>query len=256
MKKVTFDLTGKVALVIGGTSGIGEAIALEYANWGAHVVAVGRRADRCREVAAEIRAAGVETLEYPMDATDKAQIEALCQATIEKFGRIDILANCAGINRRHNAEDFPMEDYDEVMDINVRSVFMCTQIVGRQMIQQGYGKIVNISSMTAFLGSNRIAAYCASKGAVGQLTKAFAVEWTKYNIQVNCIAPGYFATDLTAALHTSTEASERVLRRVPMQRWGQVEELAGAAIFLASDASSYVTGSTVVVDGGMLAFGV
>jgi len=256
MKKVTFDLTGKVALVIGGTSGIGEAIALEYAAWGANVIAVGRRADRCKEVADQIRAAGVKTLEYPMDATDKAQVEALCEKIVAEFGRIDILCNSAGINRRHFVEDFPLEEYDEVMDINTRSVFMCCQIVGRHMIKQGHGKIVNISSMAAYFGMNRIVPYCASKGAVMQMSKAFAVEWAKYNIQVNCIAPGYFKTDLTSGLHKDPEAEQRVLKRNPMQRWGEVEELTGAAIYLSSDASSFVTGSTVVVDGGMSAFGV
>lgn len=256
MKKITFDLTGKVALVVGGTTGIGHAIALEYARWGANVIAVSRRAEKCKEICDEIRAEGVETLEFPMDAQNKDQLVALCDAVVEKFGKIDILVNAAGINRRHNAEDFPMEDFDEVMNINSRSVFLTTQVIGKQMIKQGYGKIINIASMGSFFGLNRVVPYCGSKGAVMQMTKGFAVEWAKHNIQVNAIAPGYFKTELTSGMHQDPEREMAVLNRNPMKRWGDVNELTGAAIFLATDASSFVTGVTIPVDGGMVAFGV
>lgn len=256
MKTVTFDMTDKVVLVVGGTTGIGHAMALEYARWGAHVVAVSRRAEKCREVAEEIRSLGVKTMEYSVDATDINQLEALRNKVVQEFGKIDVLLNAAGVNRRHNVEDFPMEEYDEVMNINCRSLFMSSQVIGRQMIKQGYGKIINIASMGSFLGLNRVVPYCGSKGAVMQMTKGFAVEWAKYNIQVNAIAPGYFKTDLTAGLHKDAQSEQNVLNRNPMKRWGNVEELTGAAIFLSSDASSFITGVTIPVDGGMLAYGV
>ena len=256
MKKVTFDMTGKVAVIIGGTTGIGHEIALEYARWGANVVAVSRRAEKCKEVADEIRREGVNTIEMPVDAQNKEELVALREKVIEAFGKIDILVNAAGVNRRHNAEDFPMEEYDEVMNINCRSLFLSTQVIGQQMIKQGCGKIINIASMGAYLGLNRVVPYCGSKGAVMQMTKGFAVEWAKYGIQVNAIAPGYFKTDLTSGLHKDDEAEKRVLQRNPMNRWGNVEELTGAAIFLATDASSFVTGISIPVDGGMLAYGV
>lgn len=256
MKKVTFDLKDKVALVIGGTTGIGHEIAMEYARWGANVVAVSRRPDKCKEVCDEIRKEGVETLEFPVDAQNKEQLVELREKIVEKFGKIDILVNAAGINRRHNVEDFPIEDYDAVMDINARSLFISSQVIGIQMIQQGYGKIINIASMGSYFGLNKVVPYCGSKGTVMQMTKGFAVEWAKHNIQVNAIAPGYFKTELTSGLHNDEEREVAVLSRNPMKRWGNVEELTGAAIFLATDASSFVTGITVPVDGGMLAFGV
>lgn len=256
MKKVTFDMKDKVAVVIGGTTGIGYAMAMEYARWGANVIAVSRRKEKCKEVAEEIRALGVRTMEYAVDATDKGQVEALRDAVVKEFGRIDILLNAAGINRRHDAEEFPLEEYDEVMNINARSVFICCQVIGKQMIAQKHGKIINVSSMGAFFGLRRVVPYCGSKGAVTQMSKAFACEWAKYDIQVNCIAPGYFKTELTSGLHKDPEAEQRVLKRNPMERWGNVDELTGAAIFLATDASSFVTGTTIAVDGGMTALGV
>ena len=155
-----------------------------------------------------------------------------------------------------SVEVFPIEEYDQVMNTNCRSLFMSTQAIGKQMIKQGYGKIINIASMGAYLGLNRVVPYCGSKGAVMQMTKGFAVEWAKYNIQVNAIAPGYFKTELTSVLHNDEEREQAVLNRNPMKRWGNVEELTGAAIFLATDASSFVTGISIPVDGGMLAMGV
>lgn len=256
MKTAVFDMSGKVALVIGGTTGIGHAIAMEYAKWGAHVIATSRRENKCKEIADEIRAEGVRTLEFPVDANDMQQLLALRAKVVEEFGQIDILVNAAGVNARHNAEDFPMDEYDKVMDTNCRSLFMSTQVIGQQMINQGFGKIINIASMGAYLGLNRVVPYCGSKGAVMQMTKGFAVEWAKYNIQVNAIAPGYFKTDLTSGLHNDTEREQAVLNRNPMKRWGNVEELTGAAVFLATDASSFITGISIPVDGGMLAMGV
>lgn len=256
MKKVTFDLSEKVALVIGGTTGIGYSIAMEYARWGANVIAVSRRAQKCKEVADEIRRQGVKTLEFPIDAQHKEQLILLREKLLSEFGHIDILVNAAGVNRRHNAEEFPMEEYDEIMNTNCRCLFLSTQIIGQQMIQQGYGKIINIASMGSYLGLNQVVPYCGSKGAVLQMTKGFAVEWAKYNIQVNAIAPGYFKTDLTSGLHQNPEKEQAILNRNPMKRWGDVNELTGAAIFLATDASSFVTGISIAVDGGMLAMGV
>ena len=256
MKNVTFDMKGKVAVVVGGTTGIRKAIAMEYARWGANVIAVSRRKEKCKEIADEIRKEGVETLEMAVDAQNMEQLNQLRDKVVEKFGHIDILVNAQGINRRHDVEEFPMEEYDQVMDTNCRSLFMSTQVIGKQMIKQGYGKIINIASMGAYLGLNRVVPYCGSKGAVMQMTKGFAVEWAKYNIQVNAIAPGYFKTELTSGLHHDKEREEAVMNRNPMKRWGNVEELTGAAIFLATDASSFVTGISIPVDGGMLAMGV
>lgn len=256
MKKVTFDMAGKVAVVVGGTTGIGREIAMEYARWGANVVAVSRRIEKCKEIADAIRAEGVETIEMAVDAQNKEELIRLKKAVVAKFGKIDILVNAAGVNRRHNVEDFPMDEYDQVMDTNCRSLFMSTQVIGTQMIAQGFGKVINIASMGAYLGLNRVVPYCGSKGAVLQMTKGFAVEWAKYGIQVNAISPGYFKTDLTSGLHNDDEAENRVLNRNPMNRWGNVEELTGAAIFLATDASSFITGISIPVDGGMLAYGV
>lgn len=255
-KMVTFDMTDKVVLVVGGTTGIGHCIALEYARWGANVVAVSRREDKCKEVAEEIKALGVKTMAYAVDATEKDALIKLREKMIQEFGRIDVLVNAAGINRRYDAVEFPLEEFDEVMKINCRSVFLSCQVFGETMIEQKQGKIINISSMGAFLGLKRVVAYCASKGAVAQMSKGFAVEWAPHNVQVNCIAPGYFKTELTKGLHQNPETEQNVLRRNPMQRWGNVEELTGAAIFLATDASSFVTGITIPVDGGMLAMGV
>lgn len=256
MKKITFDMKDKVAVVVGGPTGIGNAIAMEYAGWGANVIAFNHLPDQCEAAAKAIEAEGVRSMAVSADATDKAQVEALCDKIVAEFGRIDILVNAAGINRRHDVEEFPIEEYDAVMNINTRSVFICCQVFGKQMIKQGYGKIINISSMGAFFGLNRVVPYCASKGAVMQMTKGFAVEWGKHNIQCNCIAPGYFKTELTQGLHQDAEREAAVLNRNPMKRWGNVDELRGAAVFLATDASSFVTGSTVVVDGGMMALGV
>ena len=254
MKNVTFDMKGKVAVIIGGTTGIGKAIAMEYAKWGANVVAVSRRTEKCKEIAQEIVKQGVQTLEMAVDAQNIEQLNQLRNNVVEKFGVIDILVNAQGINRRYDVEVFPIEEYDQVMNTNCRSLFMSTQAIGKQMIEQGYGKIINIASMGAYLGLNRVVPYCGSKGAV--MTKGFAVEWAKYNIQVNAIAPGYFKTELTSVLHNDEEREQAVLNRNPMKRWGNVEELTGAAIFLATDASSFVTGISIPVDGGMLAMGV
>ena len=256
MKNVTFDMKGKVAVIIGGTTGIGKAIAMEYAKWGANVVAVSRRTEKCKEIAQEIVKQGVQTLEMAVDAQNIEQLNQLRNNVVEKFGVIDILVNAQGINRRYDVEVFPIEEYDQVMNTNCRSLFMSTQAIGKQMLEQGYGKIINIASMGAYLGLNRVVPYCGSKGAVMQMTKGFAVEWAKYNIQVNAIAPGYFKTELTSVLHNDEEREQAVLNRNPMKRWGNVEELTGAAIFLATDASSFVTGISIPVDGGMLAMGV
>ena len=224
MKNVTFDMKGKVAVIIGGTTGIGKAIAMEYAKWGANVVAVSRRTEKCKEIAQEIVKQGVQTLEMAVDAQNIEQLNQLRNNVVEKFGVIDILVNAQGINRRYDVEVFPIEEYDQVMNTNCRSLFMSTQAIGKQMIKQGYGKIINIASMGAYLGLNRVVPYCGSKGAVMQMTKGFAVEWAKYNIQVNAIAPGYFKTELTSVLHNDEEREQAVLNRNPMKRWGNVED--------------------------------
>jgi len=250
------ELTGKSALVIGGTSGIGLEIARGLALAGANVAATGRRVDLVKSAAKEIRATGRRSLETPCDVTDESTIKQLLSDACKEFGSVEILVNCAGRTKRTPTIDVPDCEWDAIMETNVTGTLRACRVVGRHMLERGYGRIINIASLSSFVALYEVAAYCASKAAVASLTKSLAIEWASKGICVNAIAPGVFRTELNAALLDGTERGKEFLTRTPMGRFGKLEELAGAAVFLASDAASYVTGHVLSVDGGFLASGV
>jgi NAD(P)-dependent dehydrogenase (short-subunit alcohol dehydrogenase family) len=250
------ELNGKVAVVIGGTSGIGKSIALGMADAGADVVATSRRLSEVQAAAQEIRARGRKTLELTSDVADKASLEAMRDAVVKEFGKVDILVNCAGRTKRAPTVDFPDQDWDAIIDTNLTGTLRACQVFGRHMLERGYGRIVNIASLSSFVALYEVAAYAASKAAVASLTKSLAVEWGSRGVLVNAIAPGVFPTPLNSALLNGTPRGQEFITRTPLKRFGKTEELAGAAIFLASDSASYVNGEVVAVDGGFLASGV
>jgi NAD(P)-dependent dehydrogenase (short-subunit alcohol dehydrogenase family) len=251
-----FDLTNKTAVVIGGTSGIGRAIAHGLAEAGANVVPTSRRIEQVREAAAEIRALGRRSLEASSDVSDRASLEHLLNQCIEEFGKVDILVNSAGKTKRTPTLDVGDEEWNDILDTNVTGTLRACQIFGRHMLENGYGRIVNIASLSSFVALYEVAAYSASKAAVAMLTKSLAIEWAARGVNVNAIAPGVFRTALNEKLLDDSERGREFLLRTPMKRFGKVEELAGAAVFLASDAASFITGEVLVVDGGFLASGV
>ena len=250
------ELTGRVAVVVGGTSGIGRAIAHGLAEAGADVIPTSRRMEQVEATAAEIEERGRRTLRVTTDVSDRATLEGALDACVEAFGRVDILVNSAGRTKRAPTLDFDDHDWQEILDTNLNGTLRACQVFGRHMTGRGYGRIVNIASLSTFVALHEVAAYSASKAAVASLTKSLAVEWAPLGVCVNAIAPGVFRTALNQKLLDETERGREFLMRTPMRRFGKVEELAGAAVFLSSDAASFVTGEVLVVDGGFLASGV
>ena len=250
------ELTGKTAVVVGGTSGIGRAIAHALAEAGADVVATSRRMEQVEAAANEIEERGRRSLRVASDVSNSNSLQTALDACLAAFGKVDILVNSAGRTKRAPTIDFPEGDWAAIIDTNLTGTLRACQIFGRHMIERKYGRIINIASLGSFVALQEAAAYSASKAAVASLTKSLAIEWAAHGVNVNAIAPGVFRTALNQTLLDQTERGRELLLRTPMKRFGQVEELAGAAVFLASDAASFVTGEVLVVDGGFLASGV
>jgi 2-deoxy-D-gluconate 3-dehydrogenase len=247
-----FRLEGKTALVTGAAGGLGAAIAVALAEAGADVACHGNRRP-AEETSAQIRALGRQSASFAADLSTTAGPVELFEAVTAALGAPDILINNAGMIYREPAEEYSLEEWMRVVQVNLNSVFQLSQLAGRAMLAKGAGKIVNIASLLAFQGGIRVPAYAASKGGVAQLTKALANEWAGRNVQVNAIAPGYFATTNTEALRGDEARNRSILERIPAGRWGKPEDLAGAAVFLASAAGDYVNGEVLVVDGGWMA---
>jgi NAD(P)-dependent dehydrogenase (short-subunit alcohol dehydrogenase family) len=250
------ELTGKVSVVIGGTSGIGRAVSLGMADAGADVIPSSRRAGEVEVMAKEIRAKGRRSLEVTSDVSDRSTLKSLLDAAVREFGKVDILVNSAGYTKRVPTLDLADEDWNGILDTNLTGTLRACQVFGRHMLERGYGRIINLASLSSFVALYEVAAYAASKAAVASLTKSLAVEWGSKGVLVNAIAPGVFPTPLNISLLQGTPRGQEFIMRTPLRRFGKVEELAGVAIFLASDAASYVNGEVIAVDGGFLASGV
>ncbi len=248
-----FSLAGRSGIVTGAGSGIGRAIARAVAEAGAEIVLAGRNAERLERVAAEIRQIGGHAIPVPTNVASLDDIGALVDRTVLEFGKIDFLFNNAGTIRRAPSERLAREDWDEVIRVNLTGPFLLAQAVARVMIGQGRkGKIINTSSLISVQGGRNVAAYAASKGGITQATKAMANDWARYNILVNAIGPGWVKTELTQALRNDPERFKAISDRIPLGRWAEPEDIAGVAVFLASDASDYITGQVIFVDGGWL----
>jgi len=243
-------------VVIGGTSGIGRVIALGLAQAGADVVPTSRRKEMVEETSREIAAMGRHSLSVTSDVSNRASLESLLSAALEVFGKVDILVNTAGRTKRTPLLEVDEKEWNDILETNLTGAFRAAQVFGRHMVERRYGRIIHIASLGTFVALTEVAAYNASKAALAALTRTMAVEWARFGVCVNAIAPGVFRTDLNKALLDGTPRGQEFLMRTPMQRFGKLEELAGAAIFLASDAASYVTGTVLAVDGGFLASGV
>ena len=250
-----FDLSGRVAVVVGGTSGIGRTIALGLADAGADVVTTGRRVALVQTAADEIRTRGRRTLTMACDLADVASLTAIRDACVGELGRLDILVAAAGVTKRVPMMQMAESEWDTIIGTNLTGIMRACQVFGAPMIGQKHGRVITIASIASFVGLHEVAAYTASKAGVAGLTRALAVEWAPHGVTVNAIAPGVFQTDLNKELLKSGRGDEFIVR-TPMKRFGQLHELVGAAVFLASDASSFITGQTIAVDGGLLASGV
>jgi NAD(P)-dependent dehydrogenase (short-subunit alcohol dehydrogenase family) len=248
-----FSVADRVAIVTGGSRGLGRGIALALAAGGAHVVPVARTAADVQAVADEVRSLGCRSLPVSTDITDEASVQAMVQCVVEEFGRIDILVNSAGIVSLKPTVEFPVEEWQRILDVNLRGTFICCKEVGKVMLAQGGGKIINVSSVRGLQGRANDPAYPASKGAVNLLTKSLAIEWARQGINVNAIAPTFIRTDLNAFMLDDPATRDWVLSRIPMGRVGQIWDIFGLAIFLASPASDFVTGQTIYLDGGWTA---
>jgi 2-dehydro-3-deoxy-D-gluconate 5-dehydrogenase len=254
--KVILDkmkLDGKVGIVTGASKGLGKAMALGLAEAGADLAIVSRGMSELSKVAHEIEKLGRKVLPISADISNLKQANEMVEKVMNEFGKIDILVNNAGTTVRMNVEDFTEEAWDQVLALNLKGAFFCAQAVGKVMISQGRGKIINTASLLSAIGGPKAVAYAAAKGGIAQITRCMAIEWAKYNINVNAIAPGYFRTPLTQPLQEDPVRSSQILSRIPMQRWGEPDDLKGIVVFLASEASDYVTGQVMFVDGGWMA---
>jgi gluconate 5-dehydrogenase len=248
-----FRLDGQVAVVVGGAGGLGAAIARGLAEAGAAVAVADANAGQAKAVADGLTTAGRQALALPVDVTDAASVEGMAGAAEARLGPVDVLVNSAGITYRSPAADFPAAQWDRVIAVNLTGVFLASQAVGRRMVARRRGRIINIASIAGEIGLPGTVAYSASKGGVVQLTRALAVEWAPHNVRVNAIAPSWFSTNIGDLIHREPDYAERAMRRVPVGRMGKPDELVGAALYLASEASSMVTGHILAVDGGTLA---
>jgi NAD(P)-dependent dehydrogenase (short-subunit alcohol dehydrogenase family) len=250
------DLTGRTAVVVGATSGLGKAIALGLADAGADVVPTGRRVELAAKAASEVEARGRRSLVIAADVSDTSSMQELADTVVERFGKVDILVNAAGRTIRRPTIDVSDDEWDGIMDTNLTGMLRGCRAFGRHMIERRYGRIINIGSLTSVVALTEVAAYGASKAGVAALTKSLAIEWAPHGVCVNAILPGVFRTALNEGLLDGTERGRELLLRTPMRRFGQPEEVAGAAVFLASEAAGFVTGHLLAVDGGFLASGV